>query len=161
MKIANVIIGYVVASILGVLFHFAYDYFNIEVFKIIFPQNESIFEHLKLIIFPCLIYMIIDFVISKDKTKILSSYISGILISCLLMIVGYYTYSGIIGDDNSIANIIIFFICIGIVFFYRYKKIALFDYMNSAIVLIIILIIIEIFTFYPPNINLFTNFLYH
>ena len=81
MKIANVIIGYVVASILGVLFHFAYDYFNIEIFKIIFPQNESIFEHLKLIIFPCLIYMIIDFVISKDKTKILSSYISGILIS--------------------------------------------------------------------------------
>lgn len=161
MKILNLVLGYIVVSILGVLFHFAYDFLNIDLLKIVFPMNESVFEHLKLIIFPCLIYMIIDLFVTKDRTRIFESYISGIFISMLFMIVGYYTYSGIIGTDISWANIVLFFICIGIVFVFRYKKITLFDVSNSVIVLIILLIIIELFTFYPADINLFTNFLYH
>ena len=161
MKIINLVLGYIVVAILGLVSHFAYDFFNIDILKIVFPYNESVFEHLKLVIFPSIIYLIIDLIITKNRSRIFESYISGIFISLLFMIVGYYTYSGIIGTDISWANIAIFFICIAIVFIFRYKKITLFDFSNSVIVLIILLIIIELFTFYPADINLFTNFLYH
>lgn len=157
MSKINLVIGYIVVCVLGVLSHFAYDFFKIEYLKAIFPSNESIFEHLKLFIFPSIIYMLADCLFSKNKDGILSSYISGIIVASIFMICGYYTYSGIIGKDISYVNIAIFFVCVGIVFYYRYKKIALFEGANSAIAWIIFLLIIEIFSFYPTDIGLFQD----
>lgn len=157
MSKVNLIIGYIVVCTLGVLSHFAFDFIKIDYLKAVFPSNESIFEHLKLFIFPALLYMLVDIVITKNKTGILSSYISGIIVASIFMICSYYTYSGIVGQDNSIINILIFFICVGIIFFYRYKKITLFEGANSVIALIVFLLIIEIFSFYPTDINLFQN----
>lgn len=155
MKKLNLIIGYFVVATLGVLSHFAFDFFKIDYLKAIFPANESIFEHLKLIIFPSLFYMVVDMLITKQKNGIFSSYVSGIIVASIFMICSYYTYSGIIGEDNAIINIIIFFVCVMLIFYYRYKKITLFDGANSVIALIVFLLIIEIFTFYPTDINLF------
>ncbi len=140
---------------MGVLFHFAYDFFKIDFLKAIFPSNESIFEHTKLIIFPTLIYMVIDYIISKDKKNMLSSYLAGIIVGVVFMISSYYTIFGIIGKDFAWVNILIFFISIGIVLYYRYKKITLFDGANNVIALIILLAIVEVFSFYPANIAFF------
>lgn len=151
----KVVVTFVVIAIMGVLSHFAYDYFNIELLKIIFPANESLFEHTKLIIFPTLIYMIFDYIITKDKENILSSYLAGIIVSVVFMISGFYTIYGIIGYNIDWINILLFFICVAIVVYYRYKKITLFDGANNVIALIILLIIIEIFSFYPADIAFF------
>lgn len=77
------------------------------------------------------------------------------------MISAYYTYSGIIGFDVAWVNIAIFFISVIIIFIYRYKKIALFDGANSAIAFIILLIIIEIFSFYPTDLGIFKETFLH
>lgn len=162
MKTKTLIIGLAVVSVLGVLFHFAYDFFKISYLKAVFPSNESIFEHLKLIIFPTLLFIPIDYFLSKNnRINLLSSYISGIIVACVFMISSYYTYSGIIGFDVAWVNIIIFFISVIIIFIYRYKKIALFDGANSAIAFIILLIIIEIFSFYPTNLGIFEEAFLH
>lgn len=157
MSKLNLLIGYIAVCALGVGAHFAYDFFKIDYLKAIFPSNESIFEHLKLIIFPSMLYMLADWLFSKNKTGIFSSYISGIIVASVFMICSYYTYSGIVGKDISYVNIAIFFICIGIIFYYRYKKIALFEGANSAIAWVIFLLIIEIFSFYPTDIGLFKD----
>lgn len=154
MKRINLVIAFIVISALGILFHYMYDWIGSPLLKAIFPSNESIFEHLKLIIFPTLIYMAIEKLIFKDEL-IFPPYISGIVVASITMIASYYTYSGIIGADIPVVNIIIFFICVCIVLFYRYKKISIFDNTNSVIAFVILLCIIEIFSFYPPNINLF------
>ncbi|MCI5582779.1 MAG: DUF6512 family protein [Anaeroplasma sp.] len=154
MKKINLVIAFIVISALGILFYFMYDWIGLPFLKALFPSNESIFEHLKLIIFPSLIYMGIEKIIFKDES-IFSSYVSGIIVSAITMIASYYTYSGIVGADIPVVNIIIFFVCVSIVLFYRYKKISIFDNMNSVIAFVILLCIIEIFSFYPPDINLF------
>ncbi len=153
----NLIIGYIVVAVLGVLAHFAFDFFKMDYLKAVFPSNESIFEHLKLIIFPTLIYLFIDLIISKEKNGIFSSYVSGIIVASIFMICSYYTYSGIIGKDIPWVNILIFFICLMIIFYYRYKKTTLFDGANSVVAIVVFLLIIEIFSFYPTNINLFKD----
>ena len=155
LKIRELIIGYLIASSLGVLFHFAYDFIGIDFLKIIFPSNESIFEHIKLIVFPSIIYMIIDLIITKNKKNVFPAYVGGIIVGSVFMVAAYYTYSGIIGFDNSIVNIIIYFISMLIVFIYRYKKITLFEGANSVIAFVILIILIELFSFYPADINLF------
>lgn len=162
MKKSTLIIGLVVVSVMGILFHFAYDFFKIDYLKAFFPSNESIFEHLKLIIFPVLLFMPLDYIVSKNtRNNIFSSYISGIIVACVFMITAYYTYSGIIGFDVAWVNIAIFFISIIIVFIYRYKKITLFDGANSAIAFVILLIIIEIFSFYPTDLGIFEEVFLH
>lgn len=157
MRRLNFVIGFVFVSILGVLFHFAFDFFNLQLLKIFFPQNESIFEHLKTLIIPTIIYMMFDIIYSKSKENIFSSYTGGLIVASIFMISGYYTYSGIIGYNIDWVNIFIFFICVFIIFYYRYKKITLFEGSNSVIALIIYLVLIEVFTFYPINISLFNE----
>lgn len=157
MSKTNLIVGFVVVAILGFLSHFAFDFIGFNYLKVIVPQNESIFEHLKTFIFPALIYMIVDLIITKDRSNIFASYTSGIIVASIFMIASYYTYSGIIGRNIDWVNILIFFVCVTIIFFYRYKKITLFDGSNSVIALIVFLVIIEVFTFYPTNINLFKD----
>ena len=91
----------------------------------------------------------------NNKNYIFRSFISGIIVACVFMVSAYYTYSGIIGKNIDFVNIGLFFVSIAIVFYYRYKKITLFDSSNSVIAFIILILFIEIFTFYPANINLF------
>ena len=111
MKKINLVIAFIVISALGILFHFMYDWIGLPFLNALFPSNESIFEHLKLIIFPSLIYMGIEKIIFKDES-IFSSYVSGIIVSAITMIASYYTYSGIVGADIPVVNIIIFFVCV-------------------------------------------------
>lgn len=157
LKKLLLIIPYAIVCGLGILSHYAYDFFRMDALKAIFPSNESIFEHLKLFIFPSFLYMIFDILISKNKERIFSSYVSGNIVASVFLISAYYTYSGIIGKSISLVNILIFFICVFIIFFYRYKRITLFDGANSVIAFIIFILIIEIFSFYPTNINLFID----
>ena len=157
MKLRYFIISYVVVCLFGVFSHFAYDILDFPFLKVIFPTNESIFEHLKLIVFPALFFTIFDVLYSKDKDAFKID-IFGLLVALIFLIMSYYTYSGIIGKNIDFMNILLFLISFLIFFIIRYKKITPFGKTNSVIVLIIIILLIEIFTFKPLNIPFFTNY---
>lgn len=157
MKLRYFIISYVVVCLFGVFSHFAYDILYFPFLKVIFPTNESIFEHLKLIVFPALFFTIFDVLYSKDKDAFKID-IFGLLVALIFLIMSYYTYSGIIGKNIDFMNILLFLISFLIFFIIRYKKITPFGKTNSVIVLIIIILLIEIFTFKPLNIPFFTNY---
>lgn len=157
MKLRYFIISYVVVCLFGVFSHFTYDILDFPFLKVIFPTNESIFEHLKLIVFPALFFTIFDVLYSKDKDAFKID-IFGLLVALIFLIMSYYTYSGIIGKNIDFMNILLFLISFLIFFIIRYKKITPFGKTNSVIVLIIIILLIEIFTFKPLNIPFFTNY---
>ena len=100
------IIGFIFVCLLGTLFHFMYDYVPI----FIFPKNESIFEHTKLIVVPMLIYYFICFVYKVDMVKLLSLFVRAILVVILFVVVSYYLYSGFLGFNIDVVNIIIYII---------------------------------------------------
>lgn len=154
MKLRYFVFSYFIVCGLGVLFHFAYDILDVPFLKIIFPSNESIFEHMKLIVFPALLFTLFDVLYTKDKDAFKVNMFA-LVVALIFQIGSYYTYSGIIGKNIDFVNISLFFISFMIYFYIRYKKITLFNRANSVIALIIIILLIEVFTFKPLDISFF------
>ncbi len=157
------IIGIIVVSVLGTFLHFAYtlsdNNFLVGLFS---PINESIWEHTKLIYFPMLIHSL--YLNKKLRSKypcITSAMISGALLGVLLIIVLFYTYSGIIGFNFTFADISIFYISVIISFYFAYRqtlscKNDKFNILFKALNIVLICLYI-VFTVFPPDIPLFVG----
>lgn len=75
--------------ILSFICHFAYDWFPNTIFSFIFPVNESIWEHMKIIITAYLLYGIIDYLLLKKNNYSCNNYLSQLI---LVPIIGIITY---------------------------------------------------------------------
>ena len=158
------IIAIVAIFILMSMFHFAYDLFPNTLFAIIFPVNESIFEHLKLIFTTFIIYEIIDYFLLKRfnlprnnfVTNILISAISCIGIFLLIWLPLYYK----VGENMIITFL---FLVIAIMFsqiisYYilKSKNNQLLNYI-SIVIIILISTLFAYFTYYPLYNDFFFN----
>lgn len=104
------IIGTVFVLIVGTISHFVYEWSqNNYILGLIFPINESTWEHMKLIFFPMLLYA---FFMNRDlKTKypcVTCSLLFGTLLGTFLIPVFFYTYSGILGNHYAALDISVF-----------------------------------------------------
>lgn len=144
--------GVLMVCAMGTLFHFIYEWIPI----FIFPQNESIFEHTKLVVFPFILYGTYYLIRYKDDRRTsFSSLLSAMVISILIIITGYYTYSGFIGKNIDAVNIILYYIGVIAGFLFFYKKKTLFSFHNSIIYFIIIFIMIVVWSYFPPDLAFF------
>jgi len=78
-------INTIVTFLLCFLAHFMYDWFPNPIFSIIFPVNESIWEHMKMLYTVILIYGIIEnFIMKKfdidNHNQLLTTFIKSIII---------------------------------------------------------------------------------
>lgn len=158
-----IIIGIIFVSVLGTLFHFAYGWSENNIFVGLFtPINESIWEHTKLLFFPMLIYSFyLNKKIGKEYPCLNSAMISGTLSGVAIIIVMFYTYSGILGFHTAFADIAIFYISVILAFCIVYKltlscKANKYHTLLQALQIITICLYI-IFTFSPPDIPLFIS----
>lgn len=158
-----ILAGIIFVSFFGTLFHFVYEWSGNNFFVGLFtPINESIWEHTKLIFFPMLMY---SFYLNKkagiEYPCIRSAMASGALIGVALIIVLYYTYSGIIGFNVAPVDISIFYISVIASFLIVYKKSTSCKTDNynrlSQILQLLLLFLFIIFTNFPPDIPLFMN----
>lgn len=148
--------------ILGTLLHFTYKFFGENNFVASFSAvNESVWEHLKLLFFPMLFTTIIGyFYIGKNAPNFLCSKTLGIITSMLFIIIFFYTYTGIIGKSILFIDITSFFVAVILGEYLSYKlMITNFECNNiiAIIILTIILICFVVFTYFPPNIELFKD----
>ena len=154
--------GYVFVSVLGTLFHFLYDWTGKSIIVASFTAiNESIFEHVKLVYFPLLLWTVIEVFIFKGEFKSFwYAKAKAFTVGLLLIPVLYYSYTGALGVYADWLNILIFFISGAVAFLVDTK--ALKDRCNrplkenyyKAYVLILGVILI-IFTFFPFDIPFF------
>ncbi len=156
-------IGILFVWILGVLWHFIYDFSGQNfLVGLIAPVNESIFEHTKLIFFPVLIYYIIEYVVFK-KIGIEVNYLAGIIaliMGTLLVPFIYYFVTFGFGTSSFVIDILNFFVSALVVFVFRY-------YLSFAVPIIsknlsiVILTILTLFMMYltiaPPKVPFFYN----
>jgi len=148
---------------LGTLGHFIYEWTGENrVIGWFFPVNESIFEHLKLIFFPAIIYSVAEhFIKKKPCTNCLPSLLSALVCGMLSIIVSFYTYTGVFGVKIDFLNILIFFLAVA-VFVSKYnKKVNSGEYSSkkanliSLILLVLIAFLFGYFTENPLSIPLF------
>lgn len=160
---AYFIAGVLFTAVLGTFLHFAYELSGNNFFVGLFaPINESIWEHTKLIYFPTLICgLYINKNLKNQYPCIYSAMSFASLLGILLIIILFYTYSGIIGSHIAFVDISIFYISVIISFCVGYK-LTLSCRQNSfgtllQLLNILIVCLFVIFTLSPPDIPLFIS----
>lgn len=162
-----ILLGIPIIFIIGSLMHFVYEWSgNSLIVGIFAPVNESVWEHLKLAYWPMLFWWILGYFIFENSVSANEWFVScaaAILVSVLVILSFYYTYTGSFGIESLILDIFSFFlgITVGQVSaLYLYNNYGKFStpwlYWAFAVLVILGLAFI-IFTFIPPHIPLFKN----
>lgn len=155
--------GFVFTGIMGTLLHFAYDWTGIRLVALFSAVNESIWEHMKLLFFPLLIFAVFEsryFAETYDNFWV--SKLIGILSGLAVIPLVYYTYTGALGVSADWFNILIFFIAAAVAFLIETAilKSGLqlhLPTMAVVIILFVIAVLFIIFTFLPPQVPLFID----
>ena len=157
------IIGIVFVIIAGSLFHFLYDWSgHSHIVGLFTPVNESIWEHMKLLFFPMLLYsilMILKF--KKQYPHITSALLFGILSGTLLIPFFYYTYTSILGKNYFVLDISVFILSIVFSFWLTYK-LTLSHRLEGytpvlGLTVCVLLICFLFFTYHAPNGTIFQD----
>lgn len=156
--------GFLFTSIFGTFLHFLFDLSGQSIIAALFSAvNESIWEHMKLIYYPMLLFAFIENHFWGKKHKhFWCIKLAGIMLGLILIPIIYYTYSGILGVSSGWFNVTIFFIAAGASFGLENK---LFQQENAfrlhsrtALILIYMVgILFTVLTFLPPHIPFFKD----
>lgn len=150
----------VIVASLGCLNHFLYEWSGKNFFVGLFtPVNESVWEHIKLLFFPFLICMIIEyFMYGHEKRGFIFSSTSGLLAGLIFIPAAFYTYTGIVGKEYFIVDILIFFLSVIISFrLGRFKEGNFTKDFSAFIILLCLTVLFAGFTVYPPDSPLFIS----
>ena len=156
-------LSFLFASLLGVLFHFVYDWSDKNFFAgLFFPVNESTWEHLKLVFLPILIVSVLEYFIGGIQRQDFPCIkLRSVLLGMLIIIALFYTYSGVLGTTIDWLNIVIYFIGMGVAYLYSYRRLNAESPSNCSphlnlFLTFFLLILFMVFTVYPPSLGLFS-----
>ena len=164
LKIVQIVV-IILAIVFGTLLHFTYEWSGENrIVGLFSATNESVWEHLKLVFYPMLILAIVEyFVVKKEANNYIEAKSLGIFLAIAFIIVFYYSYTGIIGKTFFIIDILTFIISIILGEWVSYKLMirksestTLSKILSSAIIFYFLISFI-LFTYNPPNINLFKD----
>ena len=154
--------GIIFTIALGVLLHFLFDMTNQNVIAaLVSAVNESIWEHMKLLFFPMLVFSFIEYArIGKDYPNFWCVKLVGTLLGLTLIPALYYTYTGALGVSADWFNIAIFFIAAAAVFWLETKLLETGRFrcpLPAAAVGALLLMgaVFVMLTYFPPNLPLF------
>ena len=156
------IVGVFIIFGLSILSHFMYEWLTNSIFSILFPVNESIWEHMKLLVTPVLIFSLFEYIIYRRKNinynNFLLSYAISMILGILIYLLIYLPIDAIFGHSAFVAIGLLFitFIIIEIVSYYimRYRNIKYSSIIGISIILFIY-IIFGYLTYNPPYNDLF------
>lgn len=152
--------------ITGSLFHFAYQFSNYSLVVGIFtPVNESIFEHLKLAVYPTILCYLISYAVfykNIDFYKWFSAASISCFISPIIITSFFYTYTGAFGFTSLILDIFSLFLGVLVAQFislhiYAYGHLTNTHFYFLIFILFILMFLFTIFTFLPPDYPLFKS----
>lgn len=119
--------NYIVISLfcfyISCLWHFVNDFVDIPIISSLFPVNESVWEHSKIIFYPIVIVSFLEllFFHPKNTMKYINKVFYISIMSVFIMIVLFYTYSGAIGKHFLVVDILIVLI-VDLISFYNLHK---------------------------------------
>ncbi len=157
------VLGFFFILILGTLSHFFYEWSgHKKIFALFFAVNESTWEHIKLVLGPTFLWMIIEIPFIELNNNFLLSKLVGLLTMIIFIPIFYYAYRAIFKRNIFFLNILEFILAIGLgqmVSYIVYNSTAVSSVICyiSLILIDIILIAYLIFTYYPPKNFLFRD----
>lgn len=155
----TIIILFLIYSLSGTLLHFLFKWSKSSiVIGIISSVNESVWEHIKLLLTPIFVVNSVMYLFGY-KTNTLFILFIQLVLAIFLIIMFYYIKEFIFKDKYGFINIISFYVTclfISIVTYYvRYVSVNTTIYIISVIGSIIIFIMYLTFTIFPPKLKIF------
>jgi hypothetical protein len=153
-------------SIVASALHFVYAFSGENLFIGLFnPVNESVWEHLKFMFFPFLIWWIVMYLIKNKKctiplnTWIVSAAFS-LVVAPMTVALSFYSYTGAFGIHSLLIDILLvplsYFIALCMAsHFLEYSRPNKWVAMISVAVIAAILTIFILFTLNPPHLPVF------
>ena len=156
------IIGVFIIFGLAFLSHFMYEWIPNNIFSILFPVNESIWEHMKLIITPTLFFSVFEYIYYKKRNiyfnNFILSYSISIVLGIIIYLMIYLPIDYLFGHSAIIAIGLLFivFIIIQIISYYimNYTEIKYSNIIGIGII-ILLYIIFGYLTYNPLENKLF------
>lgn len=166
------VIACIATILLGVILHFAYDFLSKSfIIGLFTPVNESIWEHLKLVLIPLTSFAIVYTLIYRKKEDIKYNFwyylTKSIILGMTIIVIVHYGYKFIFKDVPGFINILIYIIAM-IIAFYKIYMNMLSQSKNidksivnrnriGIITLIFLYMLFIVFTIYPPQLELFRD----
>lgn len=153
------VVGVLVIFALTVLYHFLYEWFPNPVFSVLFPVNESIWEHMKLLYSGILTWGIVEYFILKRKNIKFTNYFSSLFLTMITSIIVYlilYLPLYSLFKENmfiSIGLLIIVIILMGIFNYYLIIRKEENRFLDKVSIILIILgyVVFLSLTYDPPR----------
>jgi hypothetical protein len=157
------LVGMVVIILLGSMLHFTFEWSSNNPSVGIFSAvNESVWEHLKIAFWPFLLYLIFEYrYLNKRVDNFFLAKVIGVYFIILIIPVIFYSYTAFF-EENLIIDIgsFIFAVIVGQLISYKlfmFKKVSNTIEFISLIAIIILGLAFVIFTFYPPQVQIFQD----
>lgn len=162
----KIIINTIILGIAASFSHFAYNLSGKNLIVGLFnPVNESVWEHLKFMFFPFLIWWIVIYIIKNKNSEIpLNTWIVSAAVSLVVaplsVVLLFYSYTGALGIESVFIDILLAFLCYFIALcvashFLKYSEPNKWAVIVSVIVNAVIFIAFIVFTFNPPQLPIF------
>lgn len=155
-------IGAFTVIVTGVLLHFVYGWSGgNRVVAVIAPANESVWEHLKLVLTPVVVLGAVEAAWVGDRRRLWWAKLAEVMAASGFIVVFFYTYTGALGVHSVLAvDILSFLVAVagGQCLSYRILGSPTRTPMPPAVsvmVLVLLVVAFGILTFTPPHIPLF------
>ena len=153
------LIGMIFTFFLGILLHYVYGWSRSSLLvAFIAPTNESLFEHLKLLMTPFLIWTLVEYAYyGQYMHAFVPGKVIGLWIGFALMIGLHLLYVKVLGRTAVAVDIFIFAFSIFAAFVVAEfcMTLTFFDYAGLEIffdaLLVVTVMIFAVFTVYPPH----------
>ena len=161
-----IISGIPILFLIGSMMHFIYDFTGkFALIGAFAPVNESIWEHLKMLLIPMICWWCIYYIVNVkklyiNKEKWFYANIISIISSMLVVISFYYTYTGALGIESLAIDIFSLFLGITVgqyLGLHIYKHSNGINYFISIFILILLIATFVLFTFNPPHLPIFRD----
>ncbi len=149
---------FLLTSLAGTALHFLYDILPTPLTALISPINESVWEHLKLLLLPMVVGALFLSRGKNNKERFWSSFFIALLASPVLLLLLFYGLKAI-GLDSTTLNIASYYICMFFGYYlarwlYKKKKP---EKLGGIALMILILYVasLVLFTFAAPDLPIF------
>ena len=157
--------GFVFTVVAGTLLHFIYEWSGENALVGAFSAvNESLWEHLKMLAIPMLLFGIAEyFIYGRKKGNFIAVRFISILLGMAVIISVFYTYSGILGRKFLAVDILLFIFAVYVAYRFSNRMLQT-DRFSSELAkglalagIFLLLTCFALFSFVPPRIGIFRD----
>ena len=159
------ILGIFFTVVIGILLHFTYEWSGRSLLvSFLAPVNESLFEHLKLLVTPYLLWTMAEYVhYGQFADGFIPAKTIGLLAGIFFIVLGSRLCTAITGKNSLPAHIVLFVCSVFLSFFLSWKLMPVTILQSFAAVLLAdfcllaLVLLFAIFTVYPPQHPMFRD----